>query len=377
MRDLCGGYSGIVLISFTLLGREPFADPSQVPTKHFFTTVGSYNQQLLYTLQAQICGSKSTSHLLWEQVPALYVHYTETAGSLRSEAELKLVRAAAARTFHLAMESLASSRLTVQKLDLYNSFDMQRCSLPSIELDQLEARYPDLSTSFASTTSLSMSLCNPTGPESGYTTTFQLSSVLGTAAYMYFHVPDHRDHVSLVPLLHMMRNLKHFDLHFFGRLQKPSFEDTFFSMSLLRTSERNTLPKLESCRIRGLCVDLDSLLPFLEQTKPRRLALEHCAAMRDQWRPVFDYITSPQAGFESLHLEDLFEKFRHLWFDEPGRGAYGHTNHVYGCSAVERQGESVVLPIGYFFLDRNQVGDPNTEYHRWLQRHRLEYMERY
>jgi hypothetical protein len=316
-----------------------------------------------------------------QDLPGVDIHDAKFGYSPKYGADFRLIREATAHTFHLAMESLASSRLRVQKLDLYNGIDTQRCSLPLIELDRVgsvEALYPGLRACFASTTSLSLSLCYPSGPQSAYHESVRQASLLRGAAYFLFPDPyrasDHRDHVALAPFLHMLQGLKHLDLHFFGGVRNPRQQDLLFTSSLLRISGDSTLPKLESCRIRGLCLDLDGLWPFLEQTKPSRLALEHCAAISGMWQPIFDYITSPQAGLESLHLDDLFEKFEHLWFDEPGRCAYVHHNMT-GCSTVERQGGAVRLPISYFFLDRTRMVDPAIEYDQWLERHRLEYLE--
>lgn len=67
---------------------------------------------------------------------------------------------AAAYTFHHTMESLASNRLAIKKLDLYNTSELQRCSLGCIELNNLEVRYPGLRACFAPLQSLGLSLCN-------------------------------------------------------------------------------------------------------------------------------------------------------------------------------------------------------------------------
>jgi hypothetical protein len=269
------------------------------------------------------------------------------------------------------MRSLARSRLRVQKLDLYNGTEMQRCSLPCPELIQLEARWPNLRACFATVTTLSLSLRDPRPrySESTHRIPFQQQSPL--ARIETLEACDDKQYIGLARLLHTMPKLKHLDLHYFGGLRSHPRTDTTFSKTLLQTTSSGTFPELESCRIRSLCLDPDGLLPFLARTKPSRLALEHCSTAKDMWRPILDYLTSPQTGLESLCLDDLFETciFRHLWFGEAGRRKYGLRGDVIGCSTAERQGEAVRLSISYFFLDRSQIGDALADgYYIFVQR---------
>jgi hypothetical protein len=309
-----------------------------------------------------------------QEPSASYDHDAETGQSFKRGADLNSLRRVTAHTFRLAMQSLARSRLTVQKLDLYNGIDMQRCSLPCPELLHLEARYPSLRACFASVTSLSLSLRvpSPRYPVSAHRIPFQQQSPLDRAATL--EACNDNQYLGLGRLLHTMSKLKHLDLHYFGGLRSHPRRDTAFSKSLLQTTSSGALPRLESCRIRGLYLDPHGLLPFLARTRPSRLGLQHCSTTNDMWRPILAYLTSPQAGLESLSLDDLFEiaTWRHLWFDVPGRRKYGR-HDVTGCSTVERQGDLVRLPIGYFILDPSQSGDPAARYHIWMQRHRFEF----
>lgn len=81
--------------------------------------------------------------------------------ALGSETGFNMFCEVASQTFCLTMESLAASRLTVQKLDIFNGADMQRCSLISTHLNDLETEYPGLRACFAPMKTLSLSLCDP------------------------------------------------------------------------------------------------------------------------------------------------------------------------------------------------------------------------
>jgi hypothetical protein len=309
-----------------------------------------------------------------QEAPASYDHNAETGRPFKRGVDLNPLRRATAHTFRLAMNSLARSRLRVQRLDLYNGIDMQRCSLPCPDLIQLEARWPHLRACFASVTSLSLSLRDPSPkfPGNEHRIPFEQQSALLQAEILEACADN--QYIGLPRLLNTMPKLKHLDLHYYGGLRNHPRTDTTFSKTLLQTTISKPFPDLESCRLRGLCLDADGFLPFLARTKPSRLALEHCSMAKDMWRPILDYLTSPQAGLESLCLDDLFETCtcRHLWFDGAGRRKYG-CDDVIGCSTVERKGEAARLPISDFLLDRSQIGDSAVGYSTWMQRHRFEF----
>jgi hypothetical protein len=115
-------------------------------------------------------------------------------------------------------------------------------------------------------------------------------------------------------------------------------------------------------RMKQVALDERSLKYFAHATQPAGCLVEELV------------LVGPQAGLESLFLDDLFETCtcRHLWFDGAGRRKYG-CDDVFGCSTVERQGEAVRLPISYFFLDRGQIGDSADGYNLWKQWHGFEY----
>jgi hypothetical protein len=265
--------------------------------------------------------------------PASYDHDAKTGQPLKRRVDLNPLYRTTAQNFRLAMNSLARSRLKVQKLDLYNGTDMQRCSLPCPELIHLEARWPHLRACFASVTSLSLSLRdpNPKFPGSEHRIPFEQQSALLQAETL--QACDDKQYIGLPRLLNTMPKLKHLDLHYFGGLRSH---------------------------------------PHAGETQPS--SSRALSDAKDMWRPILDYLTSPQAGLESLFLDDLFETCtcRHLWFDGAGRRKYG-CDDVFGCSTVERQGEAVRLPISYFFLDRGQIGDSADGYNLWKQWHGFEY----
>jgi hypothetical protein len=154
-----------------------------------------------------------------QEPPASYDHDAETGQPLKRRVDLNPLRRATAQTFRLAMNSLTRSRLRVQKLDLYNGIDMQRCSLPCPELIHLEARWPHLRAFFASVTSLSLSLRDP-GPKfpgSEHRIPFDQQSALLQAETLEACADD--QYIGLPRLLNTIPKLKHLDLHYFGGLR--------------------------------------------------------------------------------------------------------------------------------------------------------------
>ena len=67
----------------------------------------------------------------------------------------------AADSFETAWHALAANKLPVEKLNIFNGSEMQRCSLACDELAKMDwVHHPGLATSFASVRSLSVSLSN-------------------------------------------------------------------------------------------------------------------------------------------------------------------------------------------------------------------------
>jgi hypothetical protein len=63
----------------------------------------------------------------------------------------------AADTFHTALRSLAASNLLIEKLNIFNDRQLQRCSLPFNEVGSIDFEHKGLATSLASLKSLSVS----------------------------------------------------------------------------------------------------------------------------------------------------------------------------------------------------------------------------
>jgi hypothetical protein len=69
----------------------------------------------------------------------------------------RLIWQSAAETFHTAIRSLAASSLPIEKLNIFNNRQLQRCSLASNELGRIDFEHNGLAVSLASLKSLSVS----------------------------------------------------------------------------------------------------------------------------------------------------------------------------------------------------------------------------
>lgn len=303
------------------------------------------------------------------EVPALHSHEPDFDDSISCGADFGLIYEAAAHTFRITMESLASSLLAVEKLDIYNGSDMQRCSLPDRELNNVGANYPGLHACFAPMESLTMSLCNPRPPEVKHCEwagerPFWLEGGITPVT------PDLSESLGLGQLLKLTQHLSHLNLHYFTQHSWDPTEKLHSQVLTQYAATCSPLPKLRSCRISGLHCDPDELIIFLQQTKPKRIALENIFALSKTWRPIFDLLTSPQAELESLYLDDLFEGHRHICFDAPGPAKYDETGTT-GCNTVQRRSETVRLPINYHLV-RCDVRHTESLWY-WRERRSLEY----
>jgi hypothetical protein len=272
------------------------------------------------------------------ETPAL--HQEKTGEPEFEIVRFDLIREAAALTFHITMESLMSSHLTIKKLDLYNSGEMQPCSLSTTEVNNIEARYPGLRACFAPTESLTISLCNPED-----------------------EMPDESNSLGLGQLLELLQQLSHLGVHYFIQGRR-GHKRIFHPRALMQHAAAcSNLPNLQSCRIGGLHCDADDLALFLQRTRPKCVALESIIALSETWRPVIDLLTSPQVNIKSFDLDTLFEletpverlhlddesdvtvDSKHVWLNAPGTTTSGMPRR---STSVMRQDDAVKHPLNHF-----------------------------
>lgn len=289
--------------------------------------------------------------------------------------EFEILCEAASQTFCLTMESLALSRLTVQSLDVFNGATVQRRSLVSTRLNDIETEYPGLRACFAPMKTLSLSLCEPKRPETERPRMVLLElSADGKTPRSISNKedeavePDDSRPIGLSQLLQMVPALEDLDLHYFTRPGPEEEEDNPHSGQLLKHTLLSTsLPTLKSCRIRGLHSAPDDLTSFLQRTKPSRISLQNIYTLEETWRPVLDHLTSPETGIEHIHLEDLFEWDGYLLFDRSGKPNCYPDAPIW--SPLVRDNDAVRLRIDYRATeDRVRSSESHYKWTRWREK---------
>lgn len=191
----------------------------------------------------------------------------------------------AARTFHFTMEALATSGLTIEKLEIYCDKDNggffecnSQYGLYSTELIDIQARCPRLRACFAPMRSLSISLCPP---RPSRTCEGDRSSVVETQSSQEvdatLNVQKGQHSPGLGDLLRLAANLEDLDLQYCSqsRCQLDKERDRRHPPWLFRyTAASKPLPQLRLCHIKGLRCHPDDFLRFLQRTQPRQIDLQ-------------------------------------------------------------------------------------------------------
>jgi hypothetical protein len=276
----------------------------------------------------------------------------------------------AARAFHFTMECLAISGLTVEKLEIHcnkNNRGFFECNgqygLYSTELIDIQARYPRLRSCFASMTSLSVGLCPP---RPSRTCEGDQSSVVETQSSQeveaILNVQKRQHSPGLGDLLRLTENLQDLDLQYCGqtRCGLDAERNHKHAPWLFRyTAASGPLPHLRICRIKGLRCHPDDLLRFLQRTQPRRIDLQSIFLEKGSWQRIFEHITGPQSGIESVLLKTVTGSASEglLWFPETPTPESLNFDGEIGDHTLERRGDAVRRPINYRFMSLEEYQD--------------------
>ena len=291
----------------------------------------------------------------------------------------KRIWPATADTFETVMRALAASRLPIAGLNVFNHPTLQQCSLACDELDKINWNDPGFPKAFAPLRSLSISLSN------------RLLEIYehedeceGASAADWLSLPKRNEHIvraeaeadtNFVGLSRLFRLLSHLDnleLHYL-RIEPFHITGGYDHTRLLHclAAETDRLPKIKSCRLRGLATREADLLAFLKWTGVRELHMEHVCLYWGTFRSIFDYCTSERANMTRLWFDDLSEGKRVHFIGADGWSRWDGWVPEYGAEMLEREGDEVKQPISYEFRIIPLMGFP--AYTDWLNHLRLEY----
>jgi hypothetical protein len=268
----------------------------------------------------------------------------------------------AADVYHIAIRALATSKLPIEKLSIFNS--LQRCSLGCNELGRIDFEDKGLAISLASLKSLSVSFsdriifqsiedagrsCDPVEERDWDTPDHNRDR-----DEMQAEAEDEGNFIGLAKLLQLCRDLKDLEIHHY-RLRSGLLGtlDLHLERVLQRVAEAETLPKLKRLELRGVYVREQDLLAFIQRTGVHKLFM--CRVILDggTFRSIFDYCTSNTAGMEELYFHKLLEEGRSFYFE--GLGASHSQPHLIGADpgprgdTLQRKGDEVKEQIIYGF----------------------------
>jgi hypothetical protein len=280
----------------------------------------------------------------------------------------RLVWRSAADTFDAALDALAASKLPIERLNIFNSRQMQRCSLACNRLSKIDWENPGLATSFASIRSLSVSLSNRIlgEPESG--DDGQGNNDKGPVPPkrkdendLQAEAEDESNFVSLANLFQLCNQLTDFEIHYCRFSHAPlEHEDLHHERLLQRVVELDKLPILKCCRLRGVYTREEDLLLFIERTRVCELAMENVNLCSGTFRSIFDHCLSETTSIQAVYFDDLHEQWSLICFDTPDEPDLEFINGTSGCSTLQRTGGEVKQPISYLVPQSRLISSPAT-----------------
>ena len=233
------------------------------------------------------------------------------------------------------VSALTESELRVQDLAVFNSPDLDVCSLFRDQLGILD--FPKLKnlTSHLKTLSLSILARDSSSVYDGYGLPDQ------------FMTED--DFTGLGTLVAHCTTLKVLDVHYYsiGYDRGLQTDHNPISTTTPSSSElvKRTANQLELLVLAGLVIRENDLLEFLKRNRSTRLELDHIKLTEGSFRSILDFCSNPDSGLTSLRLTSLFEKTI-VWFSESNVGEFDLDTGAIS-SSFSRDGDDIWLPIFY------------------------------
>lgn len=291
----------------------------------------------------------------------------------------------AADTFNTAIRSLAASRLPIEKLNIFNNSQLQRCSLDCSELGSIDVEDEGLAISLASLKSLSVSVSDRvvfrsrSDAERSYDPAEDMDFEFEGARDLddiRAEEQDERNFLGLAKLLQISSQLEALELHQYRLTSGWGYGVVLHLERLLqRAAELNMPPNLRRVELRGLHVRGQDLLTFIQRTGVRELIMVNVFMISGTFRSVFDICTSEAAGMEKLYFSKLAQGNTHepVYFDEPGISHDPPAVPGPSSSSLDRVGAEVRQQIIYGPMVGGLVRPSSPESHELAREHRREY----
>ena len=149
--------------------------------------------------------------------------------------------------------------------------------------------------------------------------------------------------------LGLMSSLEALDLLWYKPDRISNSPETFF----FETCFASLPPTLRSCTLRGLYIDEESLLTFLQQTSAKRITFQALHLRKGIFASIVEVLTRETRPFEYFQLDNIYEYGGGRWtrledFKTPGEPKFLMTP---GCiespTEIIRQGDEVPRKLEY------------------------------
>jgi hypothetical protein len=283
-----------------------------------------------------------------------------------------------AETFRIVLAALQESLLAVDCLNVFNGYYMQRCSLESRELSQIDYRNEGLSKVLRALKALSISVSDrilwltPQGAQrSGDSADVHDRDIDEVTA----EAQDENNFVGLARMLGVCHELKSLQIHQYLVNSRhltfhiPNPRERLFQ----RVAESAALPALEDCSLRGLFIRERDLLALLKRTQLRRLSLESVQMVSGTFRSIFDACTGETSSLSYLYLDELMVQGDLVHFTGTGEPRFNTWVGAHGSNTLKREGEELKHPILYRLPHGMPIPLGSPARQQWMLEQRQEY----
>jgi len=194
---------------------------------------------------------------------------------------------------------------------------------------------------------------------------------------------DENNFTGLANLLRLCPRLETFNLHNYLHSNSwvPSEVQQHYGRLFQRTIELNPpLLNVRSCTLRGLYTEEKYLLAFLTSLGTlHSISLEGVHLWPGTYKSIFSLFMDPKSAISKLFLDDLFEEGGLILFDGPGLPKFPYSDAWQGSHTLERGGkdcednyhiggDDIKSPISYRVPTGGPLGSPYVmEWRRQLR----------
>ncbi|KAK9601657.1 hypothetical protein V6Z92_001698 [Aspergillus fumigatus] len=298
----------------------------------------------------------------------------------------RLVWQTTAETFRIVLAALQKSLLAVDYLNVFNGSYMQRCSLESRELSQIDYHNERLSKVLGALKALSISVSDRIlwlTPQDAQRSSDGSADVIDWSDDEHdrridkaaAEAQDESNFVGLARILDLCHELKSLQIHqYLVNARHLTFHIPFPRERLFqRVAELAALPALEDCSLRGVFIRERNLLALLKRTQLRRLTLESVQMVSGTFRSTFDACTGETSSLSYLYLDELMIQGDLVHFTGVGAPRFNTWVGAHGSNTLKREGEELKHPIRYHLPHGMPIPLGSPARQQWILEQRQEY----